>query len=131
MNEIKALVEAGTKVKYCLPDAKGKMHWFNGVVHAVRNYENENQVITKTTYLVDTNRDERVDEFTVDPRGIEIGKQLDKEMEKQAKKGGDVHVGEALKVVLERDNLPESDPQTVTIRQPEQLELPASQIKVV
>lgn len=83
--------KVGQLVQYMLPDRRSKAHWFNGTIHGIRRYENQKtNLITKITYLVDTGRDERIDEYLLDPETGESG----------------------------------------TVRQPEQLELPAESLRL-
>ena len=119
-------IEAGTKIQYRLFDKENKEHWFDGVVHGVRRYENpKTGVITKITYLVDTGRDERVDEQVYDQRDRAISEHVTK----LTRKGADIL--DALAQVHKRDDLPQSKVITERIRQPEQIELPAEHIRLV
>lgn len=116
--------EAGHKIQYRLFDKNGKEHWVPGIVHGVRRYEDAaTNMITRITYLVDTGRDERVDEFPFDHR--------DREIERRANKL--VSQGEdpvkAMSIVLNRSDLPESKRDIELVRQPEQIELPAEHIR--
>lgn len=56
MNQI--VYTTGDKVNYCLYDKKSEPHWFKGTVHGVRQLESPSGVILKTTYLIDTGRDD-------------------------------------------------------------------------
>lgn len=118
------IYEIGDKIEFMLPDKKGKAHWFPGKIHGVRRYEDpKTNAIQKMTYLVDTGRDERVDERPFDRRDVEVTRRVRAE---RAKGKTDV---EAISAVMKHTDLPESKIDVVRIRQPEQLELPAEHIR--
>lgn len=114
-------LEAGDKIQY-FQDGK----WHKGVIHGVRNYEDAaTNMITRITYLVDTGRNERVDEYPFDHRDREINKRVNAMVSK-----GKPHI-EALNAVLKHSDLPDNKPDVERVRQPEQIELPAEHIKPV
>lgn len=107
------------KIKYKLFDKKSKEHWFNGVIHGVKRFENEAGVITKITYLVDTGRHERLDEHPFNHREREMSKRI----RKLVRSGEAQSHPEALQKVLEYTDLPDDKPDVEVFRQPEQIEL--------
>lgn len=118
-------LQSGDKIQYRLFDKKGKEHWLKGVIHGVRRYEDPvTNMIINQTYLVDTGRHERLDEYPFDHRNREINKRMN---DIAARKG--VHSTQALKEVLKHSDLPESKMDTEVVRQPEQIELPAEHIR--
>lgn len=119
-------LEAGSKIQYRLFDKNGKEHWFKGVVHGVRRYEDPaTKMITKMTYMVDTGRHERLDKNPFDPRGREITKQVNVLTDKG------MDLTKALDRVVKKDDLPESGVEYDIIRQPEQIELPPEHIRPI
>ncbi len=119
------------KISFMLPGKMGKQHWFPGVIHGVRRYEDSSGIITKITYLVDTGRDEMVLESVRDKRGQEIDKRLHKAMSKIDRKDperGEKHM-KLLQEISEHPDLPETELYTEKIRQPEQIELTAEFIR--
>lgn len=121
MNEL----QAGDKIQYRLFDKKGKEHWFNGVIHGVRRYE-ERGFINRITYLIDTGRDERVDELPYDHRQREASKRVNV----LVGKGADVY--DAIEKVYAKGNdLPDRKIDIERVRQPEQIELPPEHIRAV
>lgn len=116
--------EAGDKIQYRLFDKKGKGTWFDGVIHAVRRYEDpKTNMITGLTYLVDTGRDTRVDEFPFNHRDREINRRTNALI----RKGGDPD--KSLMTVLKHTDLPDSKQDVERVRQPEQIELAPEHIK--
>lgn len=117
--------DTGDKIQYRLFDKDGKEHWFPGVIHGVRRYEDpKTNAITKVTYLVDTGRDYHVEERQIEVRGEEIARRLEAALadgEDQEK---------AIKRIAKADDLPDSAIKTVKVRQPEQLELEVKHIRV-
>lgn len=112
------------KIQYRLFDKKGKEHWFNGVIHGIRRYE-EGGIIMRITYLVDTGRNTRVDEFPFDHRDRELTRQINEHIDKG------VEPLEAIDKVIKKDDLPKSKLDVERIRQPEQIELPPEHIRAV
>jgi hypothetical protein len=112
----------GDKIQFMLPDKDGKPVWFDGVVHGVKQYE-KNGLVEKVAYLIDTGRNERVDEYPFDHRDRELNKQIQAEQ----KKGADIH--QAIKKVIDRNDLPPSKLDVEISRQPEQIELTAEFIR--
>lgn len=118
-------LQAGDKIQYRLFDSKKKEHWFDGVVHGVRRYESPEGFITKTTYMIDTGRNTRLDKYPYDVRNREINKRWN--IEQQAK-GGDAF--QNLIKVSKMADLPDSKMEVEEVRQPEQIELPAEYIRL-
>ena len=116
--------EAGQKIQYQLFDEKGKGHWFNGVIHGVRSYEDKG-FIKRVTYLVDTGRHDSLIENPYDVRDREIMRQADKLL----KRG--THPDHVIAKVLEKGDLPKSKIEIEVTRQPEQIELPPEHIRAV
>lgn len=126
MNEITTPYEVGDNIQFKLLDKKGIEHWFPGVIHGIRKYQDPvNNMIQKVTYLIDTGRDTRVDEIVYNPLDREINKRVDAEV----RKGKNYH--KTLAKVLQHPDLPASSVEVETVRQPEQIELPAEQIRGV
>lgn len=118
------MLEPGTKIEYRLLTPAGGEEWFAGVIHGVRKYEGEHGVIKKITYLVDTGRHERLDEYPFDHRDRELTKRINKR----------VADGETVEKILKdtklHDGLPASKRDVEVVRQPEQLELSEKNIRL-
>jgi hypothetical protein len=115
---------AGDKIQYRLHDAKGKEHWFDGVIHGVRRYETSEGLITKTTYMVDTGRNTRVDKIVFDHRDREIHKRV------AIEQGRGATPDQAFNKVSKMLDLPDNKMGIEEVRQPEQIELPAEFIRL-
>jgi hypothetical protein len=115
--------EVGQKVKYKLFDKHAKEHWFDGVIHGLKRYEDASGIITKVTYLVDTGRDERVDKHPFNPRDREVDKRINKILRDPNDKRGLDKLDEIVEDVLGQKNLPANSLEFDVVRQPEQLEL--------
>lgn len=118
-------------IEFALPDKKGKLHWFPGVIHGVRRYEDAaTNAIIKITYLIDTGEDEHVDKFAHDERGTEIGRRLTKEMDKNKLLFLDDKArNKKLAEIMQADDLPAEGLTIKEVRQPKQIELEAKFIR--
>lgn len=110
------LYEVGEKVHYRIYDDKGEEKWYAGVIHGVRTYENKG-IVKALSYLVDTGRNTRVDEYPFDHRDREINKRINK----LRKPGEDID--KVLNKVLKDTDLPAPKLDIERVRQPEQLEV--------
>lgn len=123
--------ETGQKIQYMLPDKKGKQHWFAGVIHGVRRYEDAGtNTITKVTYLVDTGRHTRIDEIVFNHRDREITKRFNKAFKPTSdhQKNHEQRV-KLISAISEHPDLPDSKLGVERVRQPEQIELTAEFIR--
>jgi hypothetical protein len=118
-------LETDQKIQYRLFDKQGKEHWFDGVIHGIRSYEEKGFTI-RVTYLIDTGRNTRVDEYPFDHRDREINKRINELVVKKNKQPSD-----ALNEVLKHTDLPASKFDVERIRQPEQIELPREHIRTI
>lgn len=114
------------KVKYRLYDEKGKAHWFTGAIHGIRRYEDPaTNAIIKQTYLIDTGRNERVDKIPFNKRDRAINEHVARFMKAGKKQE------EALFIAQKQPDLPDSSIEFETVRQPEQIELEAKDLRSV
>lgn len=122
--------EVDQRIQYCLFDKKNKAHWLEGKIHGVRRYEDAaTNTITKITYLVDTGRDERVDEVHFNHRDREVNRRINKLLVTPDNDIEDVQT--ALDAALnDPAKLPASKHDVERVRQPEQLELPPELIRL-
>jgi hypothetical protein len=118
---------AGDTIEFMLPDKKGKANWFPGKIHGVKTTEDpKTHAILTVSYLVDTGRDERVDESPIDVRGREIEKRVQEVIKKDSKKT----ILDAVKEVSKHADLPPAGTIEIEkVRQPEQIELSESMIR--
>lgn len=119
--------ESGEAIEYRLFDKKNVEHWFPGVIHGARRYEDENHIIKKITYLVDTGRDTRVDKYPFDHRDREINKRMNTLLDDDS---NDIDTPQkAIAEVETHTDLPKSKQDVEVVRQPEQLELPPENVR--
>jgi hypothetical protein len=121
--------QIGQKIKYALKDKNGKEHWLDGVIFAVKSHEAQANIITKITYLVDTGRHTRLDEYPYDQREREISRRAGKIIRDPNDKRTIIDYTKILSSILEHPDLPESKIVTEKVRQPEQIELPGELIR--
>ncbi len=119
----------GQKVKYHLDDKK----WRTGSVHAVRKVDTSSGRQAVIAYLVDTGKDERVDEYSVNKRDVEISKRSAKLHRKYlaGSKPNPEKFFEEVEAISQQDDLPESKVEHHKVRQPEQVEVRPENIKPV
>jgi hypothetical protein len=118
-------LEVGQNIQYRLFDKQAKEHWFPGVIHGVKSYEEKNFVVN-VTYLVDTGRDARIDEYPFNHRDREVNKRVNELIAKKSK-----HHVVALNEVLKHSDLPDDKLDVERVRQPEQIELPREHIRII
>lgn len=115
-------LDLGSEVIY--KDSKGKER--SGVIHAVRKVDTKSgsRVIG---YLVDTGKDERVDEIKHDVQGEFIADKANK-MVANPKDPTDNFL-DAVDKVVEAGNLPKKEIKVETVRQPQQVEVALKDIR--
>lgn len=124
------LHKIGAKVEYRL-----NSKWLKGVVHSIRSYEDpQTRKQTAMSYLVDTGKDDRIDEITYDERTVEIDKRVNAAIEKDSVAELEPEErSEATQKIIDRVNaqksLPKSNVVTEQFRQPELVEVEASDIR--
>lgn len=118
--------EAGEKIEYSLSDKNGKAHWFKGVIHAVKRYEDpETNMTVRVSYLVDTGRNTSEEKIVFNHRDREFQKRLDDRMLKGKS------YKKSLEEVSQHTDLPDSKIDTEIVRQPEQIELAPDKIRAI
>jgi hypothetical protein len=117
----------GEEIEFMLPDKDGTEHWFPGTIHGVRDYAETETTYAKRTYLVDTGRDERLDEYTRDKLSDVVNERSAEIVADEDNPIDNFH--DAINEVLTHDDLPESELYVEKVRQPEQLELIAESLR--
>lgn len=115
-------LDIGSKVTY--KDSKGKQR--SGVIHAVRKVDTKSGTRV-VGYLVDTGKDERVDEIVRDPRGEFIAEKAN-EMVANPKDPTDNFL-DAVDKVVEAGDLPKQKITVEKVRQPQQVEVDIKDIR--
>lgn len=114
--------QSGDKILFLYKDGK----WYRGVIHGVRTVEDHNGIVKSVSYLVDTGRNTRVDEYPFNHRDREISKRLNENLPKGADHD---QANKMIKDIMASPDLPEDKMDVEKVRQPEQIELSAEQIK--
>lgn len=121
----------GAKVTYKDFDKKGKEMWRDGVIHGITKVDTKSgpRVLA---YVVDTGKDEHIDEVTYDKRSVEITKRVGAELEKRGLEGDEriEAFTEITKDVVAQKDLPKSKIVTEIVRQPELTYVEPKDIKI-
>lgn len=121
-------ISIGTKVEYRRGDK-----WLTGVVHGIKKAEAVKGPEIILGYLVDTGKDERVDEYKYNPRDMEIGNRIQVAFGEQGITAMD-NPDEALKIIdtiSKAKDLPKSEIKMAKVRQPQQVEVLPDDIRAV
>lgn len=113
-------LQIGQKVEYTDDSGKTKQ----GVIHGVqRGDTGKGEVVL--SYLVDTGKDTRVDEYRTDPRNTEMNKRINELVEK----GTDLT--DAVEKVQAQKDLPKSKVEVEKVRQPEQVQVAPDKVRAI
>ncbi len=124
-------LELGAEVEYKTSSKKGAV-WRKGIIHAIKKAEAVTGPDIILGYLVDTGKDEHVDEFKYSPRDRELTKRVNAAMKKRGLLASE-NLEEAQKLVDELSkakDLPKHEILIERNRQPEQIEVSPEDIRL-
>lgn len=117
-------IDLGANILYRSTDSKGVERWRKGVVHSVKKAEAVTGPDIVLGYLIDTGKDERVDEVTTTAADRELNKRVEKHVSKGAT------IPEAVEKSLAQGDLPEGGEETEVTRYPQQIEVKPEDLRL-
>lgn len=123
-------LQIGAKVSYRDFDKAGKEKWKAGIIHGLTKVDTKSgpKVLA---YVVDTGKDDRVDEYNYDVRGAEINKRVNAALDKKGLEGDErlLALPKTVEDVAAQKDLPKSKIVNETVRQPELVYVEPKDIK--